>query len=106
MRSIPAIVAFTLFPSTAAAQPRPILYDPIALNIGVSCHWQSTCMSRQRRAMKSALAYVAKAKPPQWKIQLCNRNASRGGVRVDWIGFDHCIRNPSIKAPASKKRKR
>ena len=28
--------------------------------------------------------------------QLCNRNAGRGGYRVDWVGFEHCIRNSGL----------
>jgi hypothetical protein len=80
-----------------AASGRPILFDPVSLNIGVGCQWQAQCMSRQRTAMASALTYVAKKKPSQNLVHLCNRNASRGGGRVDWVGYDHCIRNPRLK---------
>jgi hypothetical protein len=55
--------------------------------------------------MKHALAYVMKERPPHWRVELCNRNASRGGYRVDWIGYDHCIRNAALREPARKKRK-
>ena len=92
---------------TAAPARAPVLHDGVALNIGVNCQWQPSCMAQQRTAMKHALKFVAKARPPQWRIQLCNRNASRGGNRVDWTGFDHCIRNLQLRQPATfKKRKR
>ena len=47
--------------------------------------------------MNRALSYVAKRRPPKYQIQLCNRNARRAGNRVDWIGYEHCIRNPALK---------
>jgi hypothetical protein len=90
----------------AHADQRPILYDAVALNIGVNCQWQSQCMSQQRSAMKHALSYVGKQRPPQWRVHVCNRNASRGGVRVDWVGFDHCIRNTALKPPQPRSRPR
>jgi hypothetical protein len=62
-------------------------------------------MKQQRTAMKHALGYVAAEKPPQWKVHLCNRNASRGGVRVDWIGYYHCIRNSALKPPPPRTRR-
>jgi hypothetical protein len=85
-----------LFSSGSA---RPLLHDPVSLNIGVNCQWQARCMMLQHAAMEHSLSYVAKARPAQWRIQLCNRNAARGGYRVDWIGYDHCIRNPALKRP-------
>lgn len=94
--TIGAVVLLFALPADAAPR-RPILYDPVALNIGVGCQWQAQCMARQRSAMVSALSYVANKKPPQSLVHLCNRNASRGGGRVDWIGYDHCIRNPKLK---------
>jgi hypothetical protein len=30
------------------------------------------------------------------RIHACNRNASRGSGKVDWIGFYNCIRNKRI----------
>ena len=92
-----ASAALAMLPPSAGMARRPMLYDPVALNIGVNCQWQTRCMERQRTAMKRALAYVADRKPSQWRMQLCNRNASRGGGRVDWVGFDHCIRNASLQ---------
>ncbi len=81
-------------------------YDPVALNIGVNCQWQSRCMADQRRAMNRALSFVAATRPPQWRVQLCNRNAGRGGYRVDWVGFDHCIRNSLLRPAALRTVKR
>jgi len=92
-----AATALIWMPTAAAAERRPLLHDPVALNIGINCQWQSTCMSRQRAAMKKALAYVEKARPPQWRVQLCNRNASRSGTRIDWVGFHHCVRNETLR---------
>jgi hypothetical protein len=54
-------------------------------------------MLLQRAAMTRALTYVRTRRPPHLQVQLCNRNARRGGNRVDWIGYDHCIRNPAMK---------
>jgi hypothetical protein len=89
---------------SAAAEARanapPPLYDPVILNVGFVCRWDARCMDRQKDAMKSALKFVRKRNPPVWRIQLCNRNAGRRGQRVDWIGFEHCIRNEALR-PAS-----
>lgn len=92
----------------ATSRARPILYDAVALNIGVNCQWQAHCMAQQRAAMKSSLGYVSSAHPPHWRVQLCNRNANRGGYRVDWVGFEHCIRNASLQrgGPARRRPKR
>jgi hypothetical protein len=94
-----AAAACLVLPTSVGAQARAILHDPVALNIGVNCQWQSDCMSQQRSAMKRALGYVAKHRPPHWRVQLCNRNAARRGYRVDWVGFDHCIRNARLRPP-------
>jgi hypothetical protein len=101
-----AAAALTTVPATAPARARPMLHDPVALNIGVNCQWQARCMARQNSAMKRALSYVASHRPPQWRVQLCNRNASRSGHRVDWIGFDNCIRNASLAVPKRPRRRR
>ena len=74
----------------AAAVP---LYDSVGLNIGLNCRWERRCMDAQSRAMNRALGYVRAKRPPQRLIHLCNRNATRGRSRVDWIGFDNCIRH-------------
>jgi hypothetical protein len=87
--------------------PAP-LYNPVFLNIGFVCRWDRRCMDRQDDAMKRSLKYVRKKSPPSWRVQLCNRNAGRRGERVDWIGFDHCIRNGALTPPPppSPQRKR
>ena len=107
MERILVAAALAALPFAASTARTAVVHDPVALNIGVNCQWQTRCMSQQRKAMKRALSFVAKARPPQWRIQLCNRNARRGGNRVDWIGFENCIRNAALKQPASlRKHKR
>jgi hypothetical protein len=106
MERILAAVALAALPLTASVARTAVLHDSVALNIGVNCQWQPRCMAEQRAAMDRALRYVSKNRPPQWRIHICNRNASRGGNRVDWIGFDHCIRNSAIRFPASLRRQR
>jgi hypothetical protein len=56
--------------------------------------------------MKRALKYVRSERPPVWRIQLCNRNAKRGRNRVDWIGFNNCIRNESLRPTPLRSAKR
>ena len=100
-------VSLALAVGVAAAAPaasRPLIRNPALLNIGFVCKWHRECIGRQERAMKRALAYVKKSRPPAWKIQLCNRNASRRGTRVDWIGYNNCIRNPSLVPPRTTRR--
>jgi hypothetical protein len=80
-----------------AARARPPLNDSFGLNIGLNCRWERRCMVAQERAMKRALAYVHSRRPSAARIHLCNRNATRGRFRIDWIGFDNCIRNASLK---------
>lgn len=97
-----AVIMLPVAPRSAGA--RPLLYDPVALNIGVNCQWQSRCISQQHGAMRQALNYVAKQRPPQSRVHLCNRNARRTGNRVDWIGFNHCIRNVAL-TPVNRARR-
>lgn len=106
------IAALLTISGTAVPAAAP-LYDPVSLNIGLACQWQERCISKQKSASKRALKYVRKYKPPTWRIHLCNRNASRMRGRVDWIGFDQCIRNEALRPPPPpppprpvKKRKR
>ena len=80
-----------------AAQARPPIYNPVTLNIGLNCQWQQRCMAQQERAMKRSLEFVRKARPASWRIHQCNRNASRSRYRVDWVGFDNCIRNATLR---------
>lgn len=109
MRRVLAFAAMVLGSASAAPAVAP-LYEPVALNIGLACQWQQACINKQNKAMKRALKYVRKEEPPTWRIHLCNRNASRKGQRVDWIGFDHCIRNTELQpppaTPPAKKRTR
>ena len=100
MRWTLAALLAAMAPAAIAAQARVPLYDSIRLNIGINCRWQQTCIRDQERAMTRALRYVKNEQPPEWRIHLCNRNASRGRNRVDWVGFDNCIRNTALR-PAS-----
>jgi hypothetical protein len=91
--SLAALVA-----APAAAEARtPLLRDPVRLNIGILCSWNNNCMTKQTSAMRKALSFVKRTDPPNWKIQQCNRNASRSRYRVDWIGYYNCIRNSKLK---------
>lgn len=96
-----AVAALALIASQAHADTLAPLYDPVVLNVGISCQWQRSCERRQLDAMSHARDYLAKAHPPLWRIHLCNRNARRGTAKVDWIGFDHCIRNKRLRPPSS-----
>ena len=78
------------------AQSKP-LTDPVSLNIGLSCQWQQRCMSQQKKAMNRALKFVRKEQLPAWRIEMCNRNASKSRSRVDWIGFNNCVRNAALR---------
>jgi len=88
-----------------AAQARVPLYDSIGLNIGLNCRWQRSCIVQQQRAMKRALVYVKRQQPAVWRVHLCNRNAHRGVNRVDWVGFDNCIRNAALHPGPGRRRK-
>ena len=79
-----------------AVKAAPLIHNPALLNIGLLCKWDARCIKRQERAMGRAVSYVKKRRPPQWKIQACNRNAARGRNRVDWIGYVNCITNPRL----------
>ena len=82
-----------------------LLMRPAILNIGYVCRWDPRCMRKQEQAMNRSVKYVRKYRPAAWRVQLCNRNASRGRLRVDWIGFGNCIRNPNLRRPASRVRR-
>ena len=102
-----AIAVLLLAPAGAEARTRPPLYDPVLLNIGLVCRWDNRCIERQKNAMKRATKFVAKYRPPIWRVQQCNRNAARGRLRVDWIGYDNCIRNAALRpAPPRRIQKR
>jgi hypothetical protein len=106
MKSGFAAVLLALSSGALAAQAPVPLYDSIALNIGFNCRWQRSCIAEQRGAMKHSLAYVKRRQPPAWRVQLCNRNASRGRNRVDWVGFSNCIRNAALRPPGRAARNR
>jgi len=98
-----AIVALALGSAGAeAATQLPPIKNPAVLNIGFVCRWQDLCIQNQQKAMRHSLKFVAKYEPPAWRIQLCNRNAGRNGTRVDWVGFNNCIRNPDLRPPPPK----
>ena len=84
------------------AVARPPLADPVTLNIGINCQWQQQCIKSQTKAMKRSLKYVKQAQPPLWRVQMCNRNAGRQRLRVDWVGFDNCIRNTVLRPLPAK----
>lgn len=93
------VLGLSLSAAANAASTRGQLGDPVALNIGLVCEWQQRCILEQKSAMKKSLKYVAKYQPPQWRVHLCNKNAARSRLRVDWVGFDHCIRNEALRPP-------
>jgi hypothetical protein len=82
---------------TTAVEARPPIYDSVRLNIGINCRWERKCIAAQHKAMNAALKYVRNARPAASRIQMCNRNASRGRNRVDWVGFNNCIRNATLR---------
>ena len=98
MRWIAIAAAAVLAMSNAGHAAAP-LYDAVVLNIGVTCQWQQRCIARQRHAMDAARKYLAKYNPPVWRIHLCNRNAAKSPQRVDWVGFNNCIRNAALRPP-------
>jgi hypothetical protein len=95
-------LAMLAWSGSSTANPA-LLMKPAVLNIGRTCRWDNRCMGRQERAMNKALSYVRNRRPPAWKVQRCNRNASRGNARVDWIGFNNCIRNPLVKSSVRRR---
>lgn len=76
---------------------------PVLRNIASLCRGQPACVARQQYAMRQAMTFMVQKKPAVRKVELCNRNAARSRQRVDWIGFNNCIRNPRV-GPRSKVR--
>jgi hypothetical protein len=101
-----ALVLLALIGSEPQAPAMAPLYDPVVLNIGINCQWQKSCEQRQRSAMTHAAQFIAETHPPLWRIHLCNRNARRGPARVDWVGFNGCIRNSNLAPPPHRRRHR
>lgn len=91
-----AIAALLLAGGTGAYASGAPIYDSVQLNIGLNCRWERNCMAAQTQAMRRALSYVKARRPSHSLIHLCNRNARRTRYRVDWIGFDNCIRNSRL----------
>jgi hypothetical protein len=105
MKIVLALLALVLgsLGAEAVARRLPPLRNPALLNIGFVCQWQAKCMKRQEQAMNRALKHVRKSRPAAWKVQLCNRNASRRYSRVDWTGYFNCIRNPKLQPPPARR---
>lgn len=101
-----ALALLALMGAEPQAPAMAPLYDPVVLNIGINCQWQKGCEQRQRSAMMHAAQFIAATHPPLWRIHLCNRNARRGAARVDWVGFNGCIRNSSLAPPLRRARRR
>lgn len=97
-----AFAALLSFATPAGAFAAAPLYDPVLLNVGLNCQWERTCQRRQLKAMASARKFMARAHPPLWRVHLCNRNAQRGTARIDWVGFNECIRNPDLPRPSRR----
>ena len=79
------------------------IYDPMTLNIGINCQWQPHCQRQQTKAMNDARKFIAAYDVPLWRIHVCNKNARRGPARLDWVGFNSCIRNPQLVPPPDDK---
>ena len=88
----------------AVAAPGVAAIHPVVRNINLLCKSQSSCTQRQWRAMQSAFAFMREKRIPVWKIEQCNRNAAKQRSRIDWIGFNNCIRNSKVKAPVASGR--
>jgi hypothetical protein len=97
MKGLIAALGLAAASHAMAAHSRPPIYDSVRLNIGINCRWERRCIATQYRAMNAALQYVRSARPKAARIHLCNRNASRGRNRVDWVGFNNCIRNAALR---------
>jgi hypothetical protein len=96
--TLPTLTLCALLISGAAAAQSTRAH-PVIHNIGSLCRWQKSCMAQQQLAMQRALNFVAVSRPASWRVHLCNRNASRAHNKMDWAGFDACIRNKKLKRP-------
>jgi hypothetical protein len=99
-----AVAAIALIAWAGEGHAVAPLYDPVILNVGINCQWQRSCERHQLKAMSSAHDFIARSHPPLWRIRLCNRNARRSISRIDWIGFDNCLRNGRLARPAPQRR--
>ena len=98
-----AVAALAFLASQVEGHSVAPLHDPIVLNVGVNCQWQQSCQRRQFSAMAEARRYIEQRRPPFWRIHLCNRNAARGAARIDWVGFNDCIRNTHLMRPLRRR---
>jgi len=105
VRGRAALAAFALISVAPEAGATAPIYDPISLNIGINCEWQQRCQRQQTKAMNDARKFIAAYEVPLWRIQVCNKNARRGPARLDWVGFNSCIRNPQLIPPPTTKRR-
>lgn len=99
VRGLLALAALALMAAASESGAVAPLYDPVSLNIGINCQWQQSCQRKQMKAMDKARKYIAATNPPLWRIHLCNRNARRATARIDWVGFNGCIRNAQLSPP-------
>jgi hypothetical protein len=106
VRGRAALAAFGFCFVASEAHATAPIYDPVTLNIGINCQWQQRCQRQQTKAMNDARKFIAAYEVPLWRIQVCNKNARRGPARLDWVGFNSCIRNPALVPPATTKRRR
>ena len=106
MRPIAVVILISLCAGSAEAKSSAPLADPVALNIGLSCQWAQPCIKKQTKAMNRALKYLKNEDPPSWRLAMCNRNASRKRNRVDWVGFNNCIRNAQLRPPPPRPAKK
>ena len=87
-----------VFAASQAAEARRVpAIHPVVRNINLLCKSQSACVQRQWRAMQNAFAFMRAKRLPVWKIEQCNLNAAKQRTRIDWIGFNNCIRNPKVR---------
>ena len=99
MRRLAVIASLAFAPVAGAHAANPSVVHPVYRNIASICGGQKSCIDRQWRGMQRAFAYMRNKGVPVWKIDVCNRNATRKSRRIDWIGFDNCIRNTKLRRP-------
>ena len=81
----------------AVSASRAPVRDRLALNIGINCRWEPQCIRTQQFGRRDAVQYIRRYNPPRWRIAQCRRNARRYGNRLDWTGFNNCVRNAAIR---------
>ena len=91
------LAAVLLLGEAAPSASRAPLQDRVALNIGINCRWEQQCIRSQQFGMRGAAQYIERYDPPLWRIHQCKRNAWRKGNRLDWTGFNNCVRNAAFR---------